>query len=124
MAGARAGAGAGRQPEVRGATAGKSKSGCAAAGLRVTGDYRPEKIGSKIRDAQLELIPYMFVIGGREMDSGSVAVRDRIEGDLGSLPLDQAIAKLQAEVAERKVRQVAAPMQPAPAEPTGEANGH
>ncbi len=92
------------------------------AGFRVTGDYRSEKIGSKIRDAQLELIPYMFVIGGREMESGNVAVRDRIEGDLGSLPLDEAIAKLQVEVAERRVRQVAAPIQPAAAEPTGEAN--
>lgn len=93
-----------------------------AAGFRVTGDYRPEKIGSKIRDAQLELIPYMFVIGGREMEARAVAVRDRIEGDLGSLPLDEAIAKLQAEVAARSVRQVAAPMQPAAAEPAGEAN--
>jgi threonyl-tRNA synthetase len=93
-----------------------------AAGFRVTGDYRPEKIGSKIRDAQLELIPYMFVIGGREMEAGAVAVRDRIDGDLGSLPLDEAIAKLQAEVDARAVRQVAAPMQAAAAEPAGEAN--
>ena len=42
----------------------------AAAGLRVTGDYRAEKIGAKIRDAQLELVPYMFVIGGREAEEG------------------------------------------------------
>ena len=40
----------------------------AEAGLRVAGDYRAEKIGAKIRDAQLELIPYMFVVGGREME--------------------------------------------------------
>ena len=40
------------------------------AGLRVTGDYRAEKIGAKIRDAQLELIPYMFVVGGREAEDG------------------------------------------------------
>ena len=94
-----------------------------AAGFRVTGDYRPEKIGSKIRDAQLELIPYMFVIGGREMEAGAVAVRDRIDGDLGSLPLEEAIAKLQAEVAARAVRQVAAPVEPAAVlEPAGEAN--
>ena len=53
------------------------------AGFRVTGDYRPEKINSKIRDAQLELIPYMFVIGPKEAAAGAVAVRDRIEGDLG-----------------------------------------
>ena len=40
------------------------------AGLRVTGDYRPEKIGAKIRDAQLELVPYMFVVGGRGNGAG------------------------------------------------------
>ena len=55
----------------------------AEAGLRVTGDYRAEKIGAKIRDAQLELIPYMFVIGGREADEGKVAVRDRLRGRPG-----------------------------------------
>jgi threonyl-tRNA synthetase len=74
-------------------------------GLRVNGDYRPEKIGSKIRDAQLELIPYMFVIGGRETESASVAVRDRIDGDLGVMPLAQAIDKLKSEIANRTVRQ-------------------
>jgi threonyl-tRNA synthetase len=76
----------------------------AAAGLRAQGDYRPEKIGAKIRDAQLELIPYMFVIGQREVDGGAVAVRDRLEGDLGSLPVEQAIQKLQDEVAQKTVR--------------------
>ena len=70
----------------------------AAAGFRVTGDYRAEKIGAKIRDAQLELIPYMFVIGGREVDEGKVAVRDRIDGDFGAMPLDAAIERLRAEV--------------------------
>lgn len=75
-----------------------------AAGLRAHGDYRPEKIGAKIRDAQLELIPYMFVIGQREADSDTVAVRDRLEGDLGSMPLDQALQKLQDEIARRTVR--------------------
>lgn len=75
-----------------------------AAGLRASGDFRPEKIGAKIRDAQLELIPYMFVVGGREMEEGAVAVRDRIDGDLGSLKLDAAIEKLKAEVAAKTVR--------------------
>jgi threonyl-tRNA synthetase len=75
-----------------------------AAGLRVTGDYRPEKIGAKIRDAQLELVPYMFVIGGREMEGRQVAVRDRLDGDLGALPLGDAIKKLQDEIAARTVR--------------------
>jgi threonyl-tRNA synthetase len=77
----------------------------AQAGLRVGGDYRPEKIGAKIRDAQLELIPYMFVVGGREMEQGQVSVRDRIEGDLGGMSVAAAIEKLRAEVADRTVRQ-------------------
>ncbi|MBL9123313.1 MAG: threonine--tRNA ligase [Planctomycetaceae bacterium] len=76
------------------------------AGLRVTGDYRAEKIGAKIRDAQLKLTPYMFVIGGREAEENAVSIRDRIDGDLGSLPLAAAIAKLREEVAARKVRQI------------------
>ncbi len=76
-----------------------------AAGLRVSGDYRPEKIGAKIRDAQLELIPYMFVVGGREMEMGEVSVRDRIEGDLGGMKVEAAIEKLQQEIAARTVRQ-------------------
>jgi threonyl-tRNA synthetase len=78
------------------------------AGLRVVGDYRAEKLGSKIRDAQLQLIPYMLVVGERDMEQGTVAVRDRIDGDLGALPVQAAIDKLLSEVRERKVRQVAA----------------
>jgi threonyl-tRNA synthetase len=77
-----------------------------AAGLRVTADYRAEKIGSKIRDAQLKLVPYMLIIGGREQEHQAVAVRDRLEGDLGALPVDEAIAKFQREIADRVVRQV------------------
>src|SRR5690606_18842556 len=75
-----------------------------AAGLRASGDYRSEKIGAKIRDAQLELIPYMFVIGGREAEAGQVAVRDRIDGDLGAMLVDDAILKLKEEIAARTVR--------------------
>jgi threonyl-tRNA synthetase len=77
----------------------------AAAGLRVTGDYRAEKLGAKVRDAQLELIPYMLVVGPRDAESGSVSVRDRVDGDLGAMPLDELVAKLVHEVAERTVRQ-------------------
>jgi threonyl-tRNA synthetase len=76
------------------------------AGMRVTGDYRAEKIGAKIRDAQLELIPYMLVIGERDAAAGTVAVRDRIEGDQGAMPVAAAIARFQQEIAERKIRQV------------------
>jgi threonyl-tRNA synthetase len=76
-----------------------------AAGLRVSGDYRPEKLGAKIRDAQLEKIPYMAVVGGRDLENGTVSIRDRIDGDLGSLSMADAIAKFQTEIAERTVRQ-------------------
>ncbi len=74
------------------------------AGLRITGDYRAEKIGAKIRDAQLELIPYMFVIGGREVEQQTVSLRDRREGDLGAMSLEDAIAKLRAEIETKAVR--------------------
>ncbi len=56
----------------------------AAAGLRVELDERQEKIGYKIREAQLQKIPYMLVIGDREAAEGTVAVRSRAGGDLGS----------------------------------------
>jgi threonyl-tRNA synthetase len=80
------------------------ESRLAGAGLRVAGDYRPEKIGAKIRDAQLELIPYMLVIGGREMETGTVAVRHRRQGDLGSMALDAALTMFQEEIRARTIR--------------------
>jgi threonyl-tRNA synthetase len=86
------------------------------AGLRVTGDFRGIKLNAKIREAQVELVPYMFVVGEKDRDAGSVAVRDRLEGDLGSIPLAGAIAKLQAEIAAKTVRQVAAAEPPAAAD--------
>jgi threonyl-tRNA synthetase len=75
------------------------------AGFRVRGDYRGEKINAKIREAQLELIPYMFVIGEKDRENQTVAVRDRIEGDLGAMPFEQAEQKLRQEIADRTVRQ-------------------
>ncbi len=76
-----------------------------ALGFRVTTDSRGAKVQAKIRDAQLELIPYMAIIGPKEAETGSVALRDRIDGDLGSMPIEAAIAKLQKEVADRVIRQ-------------------
>jgi threonyl-tRNA synthetase len=73
-------------------------------GLRVTGDFRPEKLGAKIRDGQLELIPYMLVVGPRDAEQGTVSVRDRLDGDLGAMSLDAAITRFQQEIAERRVR--------------------
>ncbi len=75
-------------------------------GFRVHGDYRPEKIGHKVRDAQLEKIPYMLVVGDKEQSAGTVAVRDRVDGDQGALPLAQVIHRLSTEVAEMRIRQV------------------
>ena len=76
------------------------------AGFRVTTDAQSAKVNAKIREAQLELIPYMLVVGGREAEDGTVSVRDRIEGDLGTMSVADTLAKLQQEVAERKVRQI------------------
>ncbi|MEZ6094398.1 MAG: threonine--tRNA ligase [Pirellulaceae bacterium] len=75
-----------------------------AAGLRVEGNFHSEKLGAKIRDAQLELIPYMLVVGPRDAEAGTVSVRDRIEGDLGAMALDDLIARLLKEVEEKAVR--------------------
>ena len=75
-----------------------------ASGLRVEPDFRAEKLGAKIRDAQLELIPYMLVVGPRDAEQQTVSVRDRIDGDLGAMSIEKAIEHLEAEVAERRVR--------------------
>jgi len=75
-----------------------------AAGLRLKGDYRPEKLGAKIRDGQIEHIPYMLVVGPRDAEAGTVSVRDRWEGDLGAMPVDAAIKRLTEEIATRRVR--------------------
>lgn len=75
-------------------------------GFRVAGDYRPEKIGAKIRESQLEKIPYMLVVGEKEAAAGTVAVRDRVDGDLGAMPVSEVVARLEKEVRERTIRQV------------------
>ena len=67
-------------------------------GLRVQVDERVEKIGYKIREAQLQKVPYMLVVGDREVADGAVAVRSRSGGDLGSQPLDAFIASARKEV--------------------------
>ncbi|MAT70290.1 MAG: threonine--tRNA ligase [Planctomycetaceae bacterium] len=84
-----------------------------AAGLRVSSDFRGQKLGAKIREAQLDLIPYMLVVGEKDAEAGTVTVRDRIDGDLGAMPAAGAIAKFQQEIAERTVRQVADATAPA-----------
>lgn len=70
----------------------------AAAGIRVEIDERNEKMGYKIRSAQVQKIPYMFIVGDREVADGTVAVRQRKAGDLGAMALDDVIARLTDEI--------------------------
>ena len=64
------------------------------AGLRCEVDRRDEKIGYKIRQAQLEKVPYMVIVGQKEMEAGNLSVRNREEGDLGSMTMDEFLKKL------------------------------
>ncbi len=75
-----------------------------AAGLRVECDTRSEKIGYKIREAQLQKTPYMLVVGDKEQEDGTVSVRHRKDGDLGSMALQAFIHKAQAEVASKEIK--------------------
>jgi threonyl-tRNA synthetase len=61
---------------------------------------------AKIREAQLEKIPYMFVVGEKEQAAGAVAVRDRVDGDLGAKPIEQVLTMLSREVEEKRIREV------------------
>lgn len=67
------------------------------AGLRVEIDERSERLNAKIRDAQLQKVPYMFVVGGKEAEAQSVAVRSRDSGDLGVQTIAESIEKLLQE---------------------------
>ncbi len=70
-------------------------------GLRVHLDDRNEKLPAKIRDAQLQKIPFMFVVGAKEAEAGTVSVRHRSKGDLGPKPLAEIVETLQKEVESR-----------------------
>ena len=70
--------------------------------VRVEMDDRNEKVGYKIREAQVQKIPYMLVIGDKEVAARSVAVRHREQGDLGAVPLDSFVAKIKEEINEKK----------------------
>src|SRR6185295_5352287 len=69
--------------------AGKVAADLRAAGLRVEVNLRNDKIGAKIRDAQLQKVPFMLVLGDREMQDDQVAVRERLKGDLGAMSLNE-----------------------------------
>ena len=70
-------------------------------GVRCEIDTRNEKIGYKIREAQLEKVPYMLVLGEKEKEAGAVAVRSRKDGDRGQMPLDEFISGLLTEIATK-----------------------
>ena len=70
-------------------------------GIRAELDLRNEKVNAKIRDAQLQKIPYMVVLGDREVETGQVAVRPRTQGDLGQKPLEAFLAQISQEIKAR-----------------------
>ena len=72
-------------------------------GFRVEVDHRNEKIGKKIREAQLEKVPYMLVVGDRDMENGTVSPRHRADGDLGAMSFDEFVALL-TDVVESKAK--------------------
>ncbi|WP_310549729.1 threonine--tRNA ligase [Paenibacillus glufosinatiresistens] len=72
-------------------------------GLRAEADLRNEKLGYKIREGQLEKLPYMFIVGENEKSSGTVSVRKRGEGDIGAKSLDEVLGLLTEEVANRTI---------------------
>ena len=77
-----------------------------AAGIRADIDTRAEKMGYKIREAQLQKIPYMLVVGGKEEENEAVSVRSRFKGDEGQMKLDDFLAAIKEEIANRENRKV------------------
>ena len=69
--------------------------------IRVETDTRNEKIGFKIREAQMQKIPYMLVIGDKEVENNVVAVRSRGEGDLGTMPLESFTERILKEINDK-----------------------
>ena len=80
------------------------KKALEAKGMRVEVDGRSEKIGYKIREAQLEKVPYMFIIGDKDIEAGTVSVRHRKEGDLGAMKLDEFIAMAEEEIDSKAIK--------------------
>ena len=74
---------------------------CFNADLKVEMDDRAEKIGYKIREAQTQKIPYMLIVGAKEVETNTVSIRKRGEGEIGALSIDDTIAKIKAEIANK-----------------------
>jgi threonyl-tRNA synthetase len=81
-------------------------SALSAKGFRTELDVRDEKIGYKIREAQLEKVPFMLVVGDKEQEQGAVSVRSRRKGDIGSMPVDQFVAMMEDLVQSRSCEEV------------------
>jgi threonyl-tRNA synthetase len=71
------------------------------AGVRAQVDGSQDKLGAKIRLAQVEKVPYMLVVGGKESESRQVSVRSRKAGDEGALPLNEFVERIKTEISER-----------------------
>ena len=69
--------------------------------IRVDSDFRSEKIGYKIREGQLQKIPYLIILGDKEVEAGTVSVRHRKQGDLGAMALDEFSAKIRKEIDDK-----------------------
>ena len=71
------------------------------AGIRITVDTRPEKVGYKIREAEVKKIPYMMIVGKKEEEAGGIALRVRGEGDVGKMEVDGFLIRIQEEINSR-----------------------
>ena len=78
-----------------------------AAGVRATADLGPDKVGAKVRTAAMEKIPYMVVVGDKEVQAGTVTVRERGGADLGNMPLEDFLRRLDQENRERTLPKTA-----------------
>ena len=72
--------------------------------IRVEIDDRSEKIGYKIREAQLEKVPYMLLVGDKDIENKTVSIRDRRDGDIGSMSIEEFIAKITEEVNNKTIK--------------------
>ena len=72
-------------------------------GIRVEPDLRSEKVGYKIRDGQMQKIPYLLVVGDREVEEGTVSVRHRKQGDMGAVSTTKFISTIKKEIEEKAI---------------------
>ena len=72
-------------------------------GIRVELDARQEKIGYKIREAQLQKVPYMLILGEKEVEANAVGVRKRKEGDIGQMSIEDFVSMISKEIEEKTI---------------------